>query len=93
MISTEKVNGYIKTILILSGKLNYIIIYFSLILYYMVICTFLIDQESHSNIKNYNDIVTLPTQNILGFEVSKLFSNLKCSEDHKKDYYLSLIHI
>lgn len=89
MISTEKVNGYIKTILILSGKLNYIIIYFSLILYYMVICTFLIDQESHSNIKNYNDIVTLPTQNILGFEVSKLFSNLKCSEDHKKDYYLS----
>lgn len=65
MISTEKVNGYIKTILILS------------------------DQESHSNIKNYNDIVTLPTQNILGFEVSKLFSNLKCSEDHKKDYYLS----
>ncbi|XP_071872449.1 VWFA and cache domain-containing protein 1 [Bombus fervidus] len=48
------------------------------------------DQESHSNTKDYNDsILTLPTQNILGFEVSKLFSDLKCSEEHKKDYYLS----
>ncbi|OAD54774.1 VWFA and cache domain-containing protein 1 [Eufriesea mexicana] len=66
MVSTGKINGYVRTILILS------------------------DQESHSNTKEYNDsILTLPTQNILGFEVSKLFSNLRCSEEHKKDYYLS----
>ncbi|CAK9828434.1 VWFA and cache domain-containing protein 1 [Anthophora retusa] len=48
------------------------------------------DQESHSNTKEYSDsIVTLPTQNILGYEIAKLFSDLKCSEEHKKDYYLS----
>ncbi|XP_076757338.1 VWFA and cache domain-containing protein 1 isoform X2 [Xylocopa sonorina] len=66
MISSGKINGYIRTILILS------------------------DQEPHLNNKEYNDsIVTLPTQNILGFEISKLFSDLKCSKEHKKDYYLS----
>ncbi|XP_012148021.2 VWFA and cache domain-containing protein 1 isoform X1 [Megachile rotundata] len=66
MISVGKVNGYLKTVLILS------------------------DQEAHTNNKKYNDsIVTLPTQNILGYEISKLFSDLKCSEEHKKDYYLS----
>lgn len=66
MISTGKISGYVKTILILS------------------------DQESHSNSKEHSDsVLTLPTQNILGFEVSKLFSDLKCSEEHKKDYYLS----
>ncbi|XP_076223132.1 VWFA and cache domain-containing protein 1 isoform X2 [Nomia melanderi] len=66
MIATGKVNGYLKTILILS------------------------DQEPHVNLKEHNDsIVVLPTQNILAYEISKLFSNLKCSEEHKKDYYLS----
>ncbi|XP_015437765.1 PREDICTED: LOW QUALITY PROTEIN: VWFA and cache domain-containing protein 1 [Dufourea novaeangliae] len=66
MISVGKVNGYLRTILILS------------------------DQEPHSNIKEYDDnIVVLPTQNILAYEISRLFSNLKCSDEHKRDYYLS----
>lgn len=48
------------------------------------------DQEPHSNTKDYNEsIITLPTQNILGFEISKFFVDLKCTEQHKKDYYLS----
>nr|XP_033342707.1 VWFA and cache domain-containing protein 1 [Megalopta genalis] len=48
------------------------------------------DQEPHINLREYNDsIVVLPSQNILAYEISKLFSDLKCSDEHKKDYYLT----
>ncbi|XP_053982206.1 VWFA and cache domain-containing protein 1 [Hylaeus volcanicus] len=57
---------------------------------YLKTILILSDQEPHSNVKQYNDsVVILPTQNILGYEISKLFFGLKCSEEHKKNYYLS----
>lgn len=33
--------------------------------------------------------ITLPTQNVLGYEIARLFSDLKCTNEEKKDYYLS----
>lgn len=48
------------------------------------------DTQTHSNIKNISeDTITLPTQNVLGYEIAKLFVGLKCSSDERKDYYLS----
>lgn len=34
-------------------------------------------------------IVTLPTQNVLGYEIARLFSDTNCTEPNTKDYYLS----
>lgn len=36
-----------------------------------------------------DSIITLPTQNVLGFEISRLFSGIKCSHNEIKEYYLS----
>ncbi|XP_051174131.1 VWFA and cache domain-containing protein 1 [Leptopilina boulardi] len=48
------------------------------------------DTQPHTNIKNISeDTITLPTQNVLGYEIAKLFVGLKCSSDERKDYYLS----
>ncbi|KAK2588046.1 hypothetical protein KPH14_004115 [Odynerus spinipes] len=41
-----------------------------------------------STLKN-DSIITLPTQNVLGFEISRLFSGIKCSHNETKEYYLS----
>ncbi|KAF7414483.1 hypothetical protein HZH68_002972 [Vespula germanica] len=50
------------------------------------------DQRKYISIKDTlkNDsIITLPTQNVLGFEISRLFSGIKCSHNEIKEYYLS----
>ncbi|XP_012215377.1 VWFA and cache domain-containing protein 1 isoform X2 [Linepithema humile] len=56
--------------------------------------TILIASNDHlyNNIKeflNSDNIITLPTQNVLGYEIGKLFSCLQCPDQHKKDYYIS----
>ena len=48
--------------------------------------------QPHANIKEFlkdSNTITLPTQNVLGYEIAKLFVGLKCSTDERKDYYLS----
>ncbi|XP_012277119.1 VWFA and cache domain-containing protein 1 [Orussus abietinus] len=50
------------------------------------------DLKPHVNIKESSkngSIITLPTQNVLGYEIARLFSGLKCTNNQKKDYYLS----
>ncbi|XP_011314621.1 VWFA and cache domain-containing protein 1 [Fopius arisanus] len=36
-----------------------------------------------------SSIITLPTHNILGYDIARLFSSLECPTINKKDYYLS----
>ncbi|XP_076670648.1 VWFA and cache domain-containing protein 1 isoform X1 [Andrena cerasifolii] len=82
LTNTLKVTSPVKEILnmISTGKLNG----------YLTTVLILSDQEAHINVMKYNDsVIVRPTQNILGYEISKLFSGLKCSEEHKRDYYLS----
>lgn len=48
--------------------------------------------HSHANLKDTfknGSIITLPTQNVLGYEIARLFSGLKCSPEDHKDYYVS----
>lgn len=50
------------------------------------------DQQSRHYVKeslNNDSVVILPTQNILGYEIGKLFSCLKCPDQRKKEYYVS----
>jgi hypothetical protein len=50
------------------------------------------DQQSYNNAKyslNNDSFLLLPTQNVLGYEIAKLFSCLQCSNQHKKDYHIS----
>ncbi|XP_066587583.1 VWFA and cache domain-containing protein 1 isoform X2 [Prorops nasuta] len=50
------------------------------------------DQEPFINSKDIlkdDTIIALPTHNILGYEIAKLFSGLKCLQNTKNDYYLS----
>ncbi|KAG7208330.1 hypothetical protein KM043_014566 [Ampulex compressa] len=59
---------------------------------YLKTVLILSDQEPHVNIKqslNDENTIILPTQNILGYEIAKLFHGLNCTDEHKKDYYLS----
>lgn len=82
LTNTLKVTSHIKEInnMISEGKVSG----------YLKTILILSDQEPHVNIKEYNDSITVrPTQNILGYEISKLFAGLKCSENHKRDYYMS----
>ena len=34
-------------------------------------------------------VIILPTQHVLGYEIARLFSHLNCTNNAKKDYYLS----
>lgn len=36
-----------------------------------------------------SSIITLPTNNILGYDIARLFSSLECPTMNRKDYYLS----
>ncbi|XP_072753876.1 VWFA and cache domain-containing protein 1 [Anoplolepis gracilipes] len=58
---------------------------------YLKTILILSDQQSHVSVKQplNNDVIILPTQNILGYEIGKLFSCLQCSDYHKKDFYIS----
>ncbi|XP_014480142.1 PREDICTED: VWFA and cache domain-containing protein 1 [Dinoponera quadriceps] len=50
------------------------------------------DQESHLGIKeplNNDSVIVLPTQNVLGYEIGKLFSCLQCPNQPKRDYHIS----
>ncbi|XP_015599863.1 VWFA and cache domain-containing protein 1 [Cephus cinctus] len=50
------------------------------------------DMKPHSRMKEIyknDNIITLPTQNVLGYEIARLFSGLKCINEQRKDYYLS----
>ncbi|XP_046425464.1 VWFA and cache domain-containing protein CG16868 [Neodiprion fabricii] len=58
------------------------------------LCTILIlsDLKLKLDIKEVagnETIVTLPTQNVLSFELAKLFSGTKCTEPNTSNYYLS----
>ncbi|XP_011499006.1 PREDICTED: VWFA and cache domain-containing protein 1 [Ceratosolen solmsi marchali] len=49
-------------------------------------------QQPHVNIKEYSmngSIIMLPTQHVLGYEIARLFTGLKCNKDDVKPYYLS----
>lgn len=48
--------------------------------------------KPHINIRETatnGSVITLPTENVLGYEIARLFSGLKCPNDNKKSYYLS----
>ncbi|KAG5317114.1 CAHD1 protein, partial [Acromyrmex heyeri] len=48
------------------------------------------DQQASTVIKKLNDsIVIFPMQNVLGYEIGKLFSCLQCPNHVKKDFYIS----
>lgn len=49
-----------------------------------------LDQQPSTIIKKLNNdsIIIFPMQNILGYEIGKLFSCLQCPEYHKKDFYI-----
>ncbi|XP_011875650.1 PREDICTED: VWFA and cache domain-containing protein 1 [Vollenhovia emeryi] len=49
------------------------------------------DQHPSTVIKKLNNdsIVILPMQNVLGYEIGKLFSCLQCLDQQKKDFYVS----
>jgi len=48
------------------------------------------DQQASTVIKKLNDsIVIFPMQNVLGYEIGKLFSCLQCPDHIKKDFYIS----
>ncbi|EFN86965.1 VWFA and cache domain-containing protein 1 [Harpegnathos saltator] len=50
------------------------------------------EQQSHLGIKeslSNDSVIVLPTQNILGYEIGKLFSCLQCPDQRKKDYHIS----
>lgn len=84
----ERLEVYLRTILILSGKSNLFYLR-NFFLHYNV----LLDQQPHINIKessNNDSIIVLPTQNVLGYEIGKLFSCLQCPDQHEKDYHVSV---
>lgn len=43
----------------------------------------------HNNIPKDDTVIILPTQNVLGYEIAKLFSHMNCSTAEHKEYYLS----
>ncbi|KAL7286208.1 hypothetical protein TKK_0019506 [Trichogramma kaykai] len=43
------------------------------------------DKDKFSN----GSVIVLPTQHVLGYEIAKLFTGLKCNKDDVKPYYLS----
>ncbi|XP_070171282.1 VWFA and cache domain-containing protein 1 isoform X1 [Polyergus mexicanus] len=51
----------------------------------------ILSDQPYINVKQLlnNDVIVLPTQNILGYEIAKLFSCLQCPDYHKKDFYIS----
>ncbi|EZA55990.1 VWFA and cache domain-containing protein [Ooceraea biroi] len=59
---------------------------------YLKTILILTDQQSHNNAKyplNDDNFLILPTQNVLGYEIAKLFSCLQCPNQHKKEYHVS----
>ncbi|CAL1673299.1 unnamed protein product [Lasius platythorax] len=59
---------------------------------YLKTILILSDQQPHISVKqplNNDNIIVLPTQNVLGYEIGKLFSCLQCPDYHKKDFYIS----
>ncbi|XP_011631150.1 VWFA and cache domain-containing protein 1 isoform X1 [Pogonomyrmex barbatus] len=53
--------------------------------------TILITDQQPSTIKKLSNdnVLILPTQNVLGYEIGKLFSCLQCPDHYKKDFYVS----
>lgn len=53
----------------------------------------LADQQSHNNAKysslDNDSFLILPTQNVLGYEIAKLFSCLQCPNQFQKNYHIS----
>ncbi|KAL0107464.1 hypothetical protein PUN28_014649 [Cardiocondyla obscurior] len=49
------------------------------------------NQQPFTKTKNLSNdsIVIFPMQNVLGYEIGKLFSCLQCPDYHKKDFYIS----
>jgi len=47
--------------------------------------------EQASTVKKLSrdSIIIFPMQNVLGYEIGKLFSCLRCPDHHKKDFYVS----
>ena len=53
---------------------------------------FQVDLKPRLNIRENwtnGNVITLPTENVLGYEIARLFSGLNCTNESKKTYYLS----